>query len=322
MGHHGSDRISAARATTSSGATGTRTATRRGSATCCAAAPATTGSTPATGATTVDAGPGRDYVWAFYGRGTIDCGAGRDTVRVRLGGAFRLKRCEVVNHFCAFGNDGHGGCKQPGTRSARRAAARGRRLGAQPPSSQRANASPPTSGTQRRGTANGSPARPGADLHRAREARVADDRAGRRVPRLARRRRTGRRTPSGGRAGPALEVVAAALDLGALLVARWRSAGSDACASGRRASRGGPARAAPRRSAGDRPAGASRASSARSISPGGPRLQPGRQVRPSGGTEHPGAVPDLRRAPRRASRQARRHAIPPERRGPPPRDPC
>jgi Ca2+-binding RTX toxin-like protein len=73
---------------------------------------------PSHGRTTVKAGGGRDYVWAFYGKGTIDCGPGRDTVRVRLGGAFTLKRCEVVNHFCAFGDDGHGGCRQPGARSA------------------------------------------------------------------------------------------------------------------------------------------------------------------------------------------------------------
>jgi Ca2+-binding RTX toxin-like protein len=83
---------------------------------------------PSHGRTTVDAGPGRDHVWAFYGKGTIDCGAGRDTVRVRLGGAFTLEHCEVVNHFCAFGDDGHGGCRQPGARSLaahQREAARG-----------------------------------------------------------------------------------------------------------------------------------------------------------------------------------------------------
>ena len=72
---------------------------------------------PSHGTTTVKAGPGRDYIWAFYGKGTIDCGPGKDTVRIRLNGAFKVKGCETVNHFCAFGSDGHGGCKQPGARS-------------------------------------------------------------------------------------------------------------------------------------------------------------------------------------------------------------
>jgi Ca2+-binding RTX toxin-like protein len=77
---------------------------------------------PSHGTTEVDAGPGNDYIWAFYGHGTIDCGPGRDTVRVRLNAAFRLRNCEVVNHFCAFGSDGHGGCRKPGqARAARRA---------------------------------------------------------------------------------------------------------------------------------------------------------------------------------------------------------
>jgi Ca2+-binding RTX toxin-like protein len=73
---------------------------------------------PSHGRTTVRAGAGNDHVWAFYGKGTIDCGAGRDTVRVRMNGAFKLAGCEVVQHFCAFGSDGHGGCRQPGARSA------------------------------------------------------------------------------------------------------------------------------------------------------------------------------------------------------------
>lgn len=74
---------------------------------------------PSHGRTTVLAGPGRDHIWAFYGHGTIDCGPGRDTVRVRMNGAFRLRGCEVVNHFCSFGSDGHGGCLKPGERRRR-----------------------------------------------------------------------------------------------------------------------------------------------------------------------------------------------------------
>ncbi|HEY6761153.1 MAG TPA: hypothetical protein VI318_16775, partial [Baekduia sp.] len=79
---------------------------------------------PSHGTTTVKAGPGKDYIWAFYGKGTIDCGAGYDTVRVRLNGAFRLRNCERVGHFCQYGADGHGGCLKPG---AKRAAAARRR---------------------------------------------------------------------------------------------------------------------------------------------------------------------------------------------------
>ena len=69
---------------------------------------------PSHGATRVDAGPGKDYVWAYYGRGVIDCGPGRDTARVRLETAFRVRNCERILHFCAFGSNGRGGCKKPG----------------------------------------------------------------------------------------------------------------------------------------------------------------------------------------------------------------
>ena len=69
---------------------------------------------PSHGTTRVDAGPGKDYIWAFYGNGTIDCGPGDDTARVRLGGAFKLRGCEHVQHFCAFGANGRGGCRKPG----------------------------------------------------------------------------------------------------------------------------------------------------------------------------------------------------------------
>ena len=80
---------------------------------------------PSHGRTTVRAGAGDDHVWAFYGRGTIDCGPGHDVARVRLNHAFRLRGCEVVEHFCAFGSDGHGGCRKPGAARASRAARRG-----------------------------------------------------------------------------------------------------------------------------------------------------------------------------------------------------
>jgi hypothetical protein len=54
---------------------------------------------PSHGTTTVVAGPGADHIWAYYGKGTIDCGPGKDTARVRMNGAFKLKRCEKVLHF-------------------------------------------------------------------------------------------------------------------------------------------------------------------------------------------------------------------------------
>ena len=69
---------------------------------------------PSHGATVVKGGAGKDYVWAYYGRGTIDCGPGQDTARVKLNGPWKLRNCERVLHFCAFGSDGHGGCLKPG----------------------------------------------------------------------------------------------------------------------------------------------------------------------------------------------------------------
>jgi hypothetical protein len=71
---------------------------------------------PSHGTTLVKAGRGDDYIWAYYGKGMIDCGRGYDTVRVRLNGAFKLRGCERIGHFCGFGSDGHGGCRKPGSR--------------------------------------------------------------------------------------------------------------------------------------------------------------------------------------------------------------
>ncbi len=69
---------------------------------------------PSHGPTVVKGGPGKDYVWAYYGRGTIDCGPGNDTARVKLNGPWKVRNCERILHFCAFGSDGHGGCLKPG----------------------------------------------------------------------------------------------------------------------------------------------------------------------------------------------------------------
>jgi hypothetical protein len=78
---------------------------------------------PSHGRNTILGGPGVDYVYAYYGKGTIDCGPGKDTARVRIGtGQYRVKNCETIKHFCAFGENSTGGCKKPGERAARRRA--------------------------------------------------------------------------------------------------------------------------------------------------------------------------------------------------------
>lgn len=117
LGHHGSDRLSGGAGNDvlwgdwdpSGNSTGQHDVLRGG--------PGNDFIYPSHGSTTVYGGPGNDDVWAFYGHGFIDCGPGHDTVRIRLGGAFKTRSCEVINHFCAHGSNGHGGCKQPGERS-------------------------------------------------------------------------------------------------------------------------------------------------------------------------------------------------------------
>jgi hypothetical protein len=76
---------------------------------------------PSHGRNTIRGGPGVDYVFAYYGKGTIDCGPGADTARVRIGtGQYRVKNCETIKHFCAFGENAGGGCNKPSLRAARR----------------------------------------------------------------------------------------------------------------------------------------------------------------------------------------------------------
>ena len=75
---------------------------------------------PSHGATTVLAGPGNDHVRAYYGHGLIDCGPGHDTAQVRENGAYKLRGCEVVHHFCQHGSDSKGNCKKPGASVASR----------------------------------------------------------------------------------------------------------------------------------------------------------------------------------------------------------
>jgi hypothetical protein len=69
---------------------------------------------PSHGNSKVQGGPGKDYVYAFYGRGVIDCGPGKDKARVRLVNDYKVRNCETILHFCAFGSDGKGGCLKPG----------------------------------------------------------------------------------------------------------------------------------------------------------------------------------------------------------------
>ena len=69
---------------------------------------------PSHGRNEIHGGSGADIIRAYYGHGSIDCGGGYDTVQVRMNGAYKLRNCEHVVHFCAWGSDGHGGCRKPG----------------------------------------------------------------------------------------------------------------------------------------------------------------------------------------------------------------
>ena len=74
------------------------------------------------GRNTVLGGPGNDFLYAYYGRGTLDCGPGKqDTAKIRLGtGQYKVKNCERILNFCAFGSiDGKRGAK-PGEKKAAR----------------------------------------------------------------------------------------------------------------------------------------------------------------------------------------------------------
>src|SRR4051794_16590258 len=61
-------------------------------------------------------GPGNDRIIAYYGNGTIDCGPGKnDYAQTRFqSNAYKVKNCELVRHFCAFGSKPNGDCKKPG----------------------------------------------------------------------------------------------------------------------------------------------------------------------------------------------------------------
>jgi hypothetical protein len=73
---------------------------------------------PSHGLNRMFGGRGNDRIIAFYGHGTIDCGPGKsDFVQTRENGAYKVKNCEVIRHFCAFGSKPNGDCKKPGEKA-------------------------------------------------------------------------------------------------------------------------------------------------------------------------------------------------------------
>ncbi len=71
---------------------------------------------PSHGHNTLLGGPGNDRIIAYYGSGTIDCGPGtNDYAQTRWqSSAYKVKNCETIRHFCAFGSKPNGDCKKPG----------------------------------------------------------------------------------------------------------------------------------------------------------------------------------------------------------------
>lgn len=75
------------------------------------------------GTNTIRGGDGSDFVYAYYGHGTIDCGAGKqDRAKIRLGtGQYKVKNCETILNFCAYGSIEGKRCAKPGEKKAARA---------------------------------------------------------------------------------------------------------------------------------------------------------------------------------------------------------
>jgi hypothetical protein len=71
---------------------------------------------PSHGKNNMYGGAGNDRIIAYYGHGLIDCGPGKsDYAQTRWqSSAYRVRNCERVRHFCAFGSKPNGDCKQPG----------------------------------------------------------------------------------------------------------------------------------------------------------------------------------------------------------------
>jgi hemolysin type calcium-binding protein len=73
---------------------------------------------PSHGLNRMFGGRGNDRIIAFYGHGTIDCGPGKsDFVQTRENGAYKVKNCEIIRHFCAYGSKPNGDCKKPGEKA-------------------------------------------------------------------------------------------------------------------------------------------------------------------------------------------------------------
>ena len=71
---------------------------------------------PSHGKNNMYGGDGNDRIIAYYGHGLIDCGPGnKDYAQTRWqSNAYRVRNCEHVRHFCAFGSKPNGDCKKPG----------------------------------------------------------------------------------------------------------------------------------------------------------------------------------------------------------------
>jgi hypothetical protein len=71
---------------------------------------------PSHGKNLLYGGAGNDRIIAYYGHGTIDCGPGdKDFAQTRWQStAYKVRNCEVIRHFCAFGSKPNGDCKKPG----------------------------------------------------------------------------------------------------------------------------------------------------------------------------------------------------------------
>ena len=71
---------------------------------------------PSHGKNNMYGGGGNDRIIAYYGHGLIDCGEGKgDYAQTRWqSNAYRVRNCERVRHFCAFGSKPNGDCKKPG----------------------------------------------------------------------------------------------------------------------------------------------------------------------------------------------------------------
>jgi hemolysin type calcium-binding protein len=71
---------------------------------------------PSHGKNNMYGGAGNDRIIAYYGHGLIDCGPGTgDYAQTRWqSSAYKVRNCEHIRHFCAFGSKPNGDCKKPG----------------------------------------------------------------------------------------------------------------------------------------------------------------------------------------------------------------